>query len=472
MDGAVQRTSESLAVVRLSLRGKRRRASGWGVSGALEREHIIGLGAFGALIAASLVVAAPRADESGSAADNARTASAHLKQATLSQDNRTIDYRSLDSRIQTLMRGHSMVGMAVGVVENGRITFLSGYGETVAGSGERVTPDTVFRWASVSKGVAATMVAKLAEQGKVDLNAPVVNYSSTLHLPARAEYRATVGDMLSHRLGIYKNAYDNKLEEGQASGFLRATLSQLSLICPPGTCWSYQNVAYDSASEIVEKQSGKSYARAVRDALFGPIGMSSASVSRNGLVGAKSWARPHSAGRRPLEVVDAYYRVPAAGGVNSNIKDMSLWMIAQMGEMPDVLSPRLLETIHAPVVQTPSERGRMRKFAERVHDPYYGYGWRSYGYAGHRIVGHHGGVSGYRSLIMFDPDKKSGVVALWNSNTSQPWGLEFEVMDMIYKLPFRDWLELSSRGPRSPSPEDLAEQGSGASDLDARPRRG
>jgi beta-lactamase class C len=73
---------------------------------------------------------------------------------------------------------------------------------------------------------------------------------------------------------------------------------------------------------------------------------------------------------------------------------------------------------------------------------------------------------------MFDPDKKSGVVALWNSNTSQPWGLEFEVMDMIYKLPFRDWLELSSRGPRSPSPEDLAEQGSGASDLDARPRRG
>ena len=60
-----------------------------------------------------------------------------------------------------------MVGLAVGIVENGRITFLSGYGETLAGSGEKVTPDTVFRWASVSKGVAATMVAKLAEQGKM-----------------------------------------------------------------------------------------------------------------------------------------------------------------------------------------------------------------------------------------------------------------------------------------------------------------
>ena len=45
--------------------------------------------------------------------------------------------------------------------------------------------------------------------------------------------------------------------------------------------------------------------------------------------------------------------------------------------------------------------------------------------------------------ILFDPQKKSGVVALWNSDTWQPGGLEFEVMDMIYHLPFRDWMELN-----------------------------
>ena len=84
----------------------------------------------------------------------------------------------------------------------------------------------------------------------------------------------------------------------------------------------------------------------------------------------------------------------------------------------------------------------MRKFLERLGEADYGYGWRSYEYAGHHIVGHRGGVAGYRSLILFDPQKKSGVVALWNSNTNQPGGLEFEVMDSIYHLPFRDWLEL------------------------------
>ncbi|MEO6114551.1 MAG: serine hydrolase domain-containing protein, partial [Sphingomicrobium sp.] len=63
-----------------------------------------------------------------------------------------IDYAQLDARLKRMVAKPNMVGMAVGVVENGRITFLNGYGETIAGSGEKVTPQTVFRWASVSKG--------------------------------------------------------------------------------------------------------------------------------------------------------------------------------------------------------------------------------------------------------------------------------------------------------------------------------
>jgi beta-lactamase class C len=351
--------------------------------------------------------------------------------------------------------------MAVGVVENGRITFLQGYGETLAGSGERVTPETVFRWASVSKGVAATMVAKLAEQGKIDLNAPVVNYAPDLKLPAGNEYKASVGDLLSHRLGLYRNAYDNKLEEGQDPSLLRASLAQLNAICPPGTCWSYQNVAYDASSEMVSRITKLPYEQAVKRTLFDPIGMSSASMSMSGLEANRSWARPHSVGRRPLPLVDTYYKVPGAGGVNSNIKDMALWMLAQMGEMPDVVDGKVLGTIHAPYVKTPTERGRLRKFLERLGTAWYGYGWRSYDYAGHHIIGHRGGINGYRSLILIDPEKKSGVVALWNSNTSQPGGLEFEVMDMIYHLPFRDWLELNKGATHSIASADSEPENGG-----------
>jgi beta-lactamase class C len=420
----------------------------------LERQFKLGLGAL-ALAVGAIALANPFGDSHPSA--EAAQAAANARLATVEPASRSrIDYARLDARLQRMVEKPTMVGMAVGIVENGRITFLNGYGETIDGSGEKVTPETVFRWASVSKGVAATMVAKLEEQGKLSFEQPVASVAPSLHLPGRNELKATVGDVLSHRLGLYRNAFDNKLEEGQDVTFLRGTLATLNSICPPGTCWSYQNVAYDAASEMVGRVSGMRYQEAVERKLFAPLGMTSASLNIRGLVHAKSWARPHSVGRRTLEVNDNYYRVPAAGGVNSNIKDMTLWMLAQMGEMPQVLSPQLLETIHQPRVKTPGERARMRKFLERLGDAEYGYGWRSYDYAGHRVIGHRGGVNGYRSLILFDPQLKSGVVALWNSNTSQPGGLEFEVMDMLYDLEFRDWMELDKRGAPSAEPSEMA----------------
>ena len=413
----------------------------------LEKAQKLGLGAFVLLMGGTLLAMRPHPAANS---QNSKLTAAHLKLAAVSTEaRRDVDYRLLDARLKQLMTKPTMVGLAVGVVENGRITFLQGYGETLAGSGDLVTPETVFRWASCSKGVAATMVAKLAEQGKIDLNAPVVNYAPDLKLPAGNEYKASVGDLLSHRLGLYRNAYDNKLEEGQDPSFLRASLSQLNPTCAPGTCWSYQNVAYDASSEMVSRITHLPYEQAVKRLLFNPIGMSSGSVSLAGLEASRSWAKPHSVGKRPLPIVDTYYKVPAAGGINSNIKDMALWMEAQMGEMPDVVDGKVLDTIHAPYVVTPTERGRLRKFLERLGTAWYGYGWRSYDYAGHHIIGHRGGINGYRSLILFDPEKKSGVVALWNSNTSQPGGLEFEVIDMIYHLPFRDWLELAKSPTQS-----------------------
>ena len=96
--------------------------------------------------------------------------------------------------------------------------------------------------------------------------------------------------------------------------------------CAPATCWSYQNVAYDASSEMVSRVTGLPYEQAVRRYLFNPIGMTSGSVSMAGLQSNKSWAKPHTAGRRPEPIVDTYYKVPGAAGINSNIKDMALWM--------------------------------------------------------------------------------------------------------------------------------------------------
>jgi beta-lactamase class C len=422
---------------------------------------LLGLGLAGLAWAAAFMLTRP-AGESAEPKTN-RSFDLAVAEARASQPS-AVDYARLDARIQQLMQDPAMVGLAVAVVENGEIRFANGYGETVAGSGDPVTTDTVFRWASLSKGVAANMVALLADQNRLSLFEPVGRYAASLRLPAGGENRATVSDLLSHRLGLFAHAQDPKLEEGWDPDYLRGTLATLHNICPPGSCHAYQNVAYDAASEIVERVTGQSYGDAVRERLFAPLGMRSASVTRAGLMQAPSWARPHVGGRnsRPVEVTENYYRVPAAGGVNGSIGDLTLWMLAQMGEAHEILPESVLQAVQAPRANTPRETARRRKFRERTTASAYGLGWRIIDYSGRQVIGHHGGVRGYRSMIMFDPQLRSGIVALWNSSTSKPNGLEYEVMDAIYRLPFRDWLGIEDASRETqPEPERPENEGAG-----------
>ena len=363
-------------------------------------------------------------------------------------DRHRVDYARLDRRITALMQTPGMTGLGVAVVEGSRVTFVKGYGRTVpqvAGAvdaGEPVTSRTVFRWASLSKTVAATEMARLAADGKLSMAAPVTQFGTTLRLPAGKEQFATVEDVLSHRLGIVKNAFDDKLEDGMDPAVIRRSYAALPSVCSPGACFAYQNIAFDTVTEIVRTVTGQSYARVVQRDLFGPLGMTNASIGRAGLVGAASWAQP-SRGSRVLPVQEPYYRVPAAGGVNSSIGDLALWLKAQMGGSPRVLPQPLLNDIHRARIRVP--RGRQGTFDRAMTDGRYALGWRTHRLGGHLLVGHRGAVSGYRSLILFDPVEKVGIAMLWNSESPKPVGLPLELFDALYGMPAVDYLELGAR---------------------------
>ena len=354
-----------------------------------------------------------------------------------------VDYGRLEERIAQLMQQPDMVGLAVGTIEGGRVCFFKGYGETLANSGVSVTPDTVFRWASLSKSVASALVVGLAQTGKLSLDAPVATMGTTLTLPGGTK-SVSVADVLSHRVGLQRNAWDGRLEAGEDPRLLRASLGTLPGLCAPATCYAYQNIAFDTVTEIVERVTGKDYASAARARLFAPLGMANTTIGRAGLQRAASWAHPHHRSRVPALVGDAYYHIPAAGGVNSSIRDLLRWMDAQMGDTPGVLSPAALETMHRPRVLTPphGRRGPMDRALEHAA---YGLGWRTYTYAGHVLVGHRGSVDGYGSLILFDPEARSGIVMLWNSNYSRAASLQLEFFDLLYGLQPKDWLDLPTQ---------------------------
>lgn len=350
-----------------------------------------------------------------------------------------IDFSRVDARAQSLIQRSDMVGLGVAIVEDGQLAFVKTYGVTKAGSDEKVLPTTVFRWASVSKGVAATMAALLNQRRIFSLDDPVAKWSTSIRLPKGNEHVATLADAISHRLGIVKNAYDDRLEDGVDPAAIRSSFGPLFPMCPPGTCFAYQNVGYDLIHEAIEKATGKSYDENARSLLFGPLGMTSASTTRQGLIGAKSWAEPHN-GRRTLPVEEPYYRVPAAGGVNSSIIDLGIWMRAQMGGAPSVLNQQLLFTLHVPRVLTPRRGLAGYDLAQKQNS--YGLGFRQSDYDGHHLVGHRGAVAGYRSMILFDPAEKVGVAILWNSQSVKPTGMALEILDQYFRRPPRDWMQI------------------------------
>jgi len=355
-----------------------------------------------------------------------------------------IDYAALDRQLTDLSQRPEMAGLAVAVVEDGELSFVRTYGVADAATGAPVTPHTLFRWASVSKTAAGALAGALANDGTVDLGRPIAAWNTSLRLPGGAEARVTLDDLLAQRTGLTRHAYDEKLEEDKDPSLLRASLAAAPLQCDPGTCHSYQNVAFDAASEILGAAAGELFADAVEARFFCPLGMVSAGYGMARLTGARDWAKPHR-GAHVHPVKEAYWRVPAAAGVESDIVDFATWMQAMMGSRPDVLPAQALQLAHRPRVGT----GRLYGGALRqaTSEASYGLGWRSFTYGGRRLEGHSGAVEGYRATMIFDPATRTGVVALWNSDWGFPFRIPFAAIDSYHQREDAHWLDLGELPP-------------------------
>ena len=352
--------------------------------------------------------------------------------------------RQVERLAEQLVARKDTPGMAMAIVQDGKLVSLRAFGVTGAPGGQPVTSDTVFRLASLSKAFASTLTAQLVADDAMNWDSPIINQLPAFKLRDYTSARnVTVRDVLSHRVGLTHNTYDRDLENAEPYPLLAERLSNAPMACTPGECYAYQNVAFSLVGDLVFAATGDFYSHQVEKRLFHPLGMYSSTFGRDALEASKSWARPHTGGRgkwRARRPNENYYRVPPAAGVNSSIQDMGQWLVAQMGHRPDVLPPTLLQQIHSPQVSTPGETRGSSWRRERLRNAWYGLGWRVYDYSGHTLVFHGGAVQGYRGLIAFLPEEGVGMVVLWNSESSAPSGLLPSLMDRALGLPARNWL--------------------------------
>ena len=362
------------------------------------------------------------------------------------------DQKALAARIERLaeriLKEAKGSGMAIAIVQDDTVLLERGFGVTDTGSGEAVDADTVFRLASLSKGFAGTLAAMLVSEGAMRWDARIID-----HLPAfklrnlQSAQTLTVQDILSHRVGLPYNTFDRLLEQDEPYPLLVAKLGEIDPVCESGECYGYQNIAFSLIGDMVFASTGDFYTHQVEKRIFHPLGMYTATFGRDGLEESARWARPHirQGGRwTPVRPKETYYRIPPAAGVNASIRDLSLWLRAQLGNAPQILSPELLAAVHAPLVDTPGELRSSRWRRERLRDAHYALGWRIYDYSGTTLVYHAGAVQGYRAMLGLLPEYGFGMVVVWNSESTMPSGLLPTALDQYLKSPEQDWLQLDA----------------------------
>ena len=308
-------------------------------------------------------------------------------------------------------------GAALAIVSREEIIYLQTWGLREVGASELVGPESVFRIASMSKTFAGTSAAMLVDRDLQSWDAKLTDIFPNLRLGNRTTSRnITLKHLASQSTGLMPHSYSNMLDDGVIYDKIRQKFHEIPTVCAPGKCYGYQNVVFSLIADVVEESAGLSYERFLEEEIFKPLGMTTASVGLNAFESDSNATAPHRLIRGSwlsTTTNPAYYSVAPASGINASILDMAIWVRANLGAFPEVMSPNFLAAVHQPVIAT--SHGNYFNRWQNLDNAHYGIGWRIFDYNDLRVVHHGGGVRGFRSEMAFVPERNVGMVLLFNA---------------------------------------------------------
>jgi CubicO group peptidase (beta-lactamase class C family) len=313
-------------------------------------------------------------------------------------------------------------GAAVMVILGGEVVHARGYGLANLETGERITPDTVFRLGSVSKMFTAMAIATLADRGALGLDDPAGR-----HVAALARHRAiTIRHLLSHTSGLpdYYEEFDPTpwLARGEipSNADTVAFLGGMDpVLFTPGERYEYSNPGYEVLALVVEAVSGRSFREFMRKEIFAAIGMDHSSIHDHTRPGIE----PRALGYSPqgegftLDDDDPLNGITGSGSQFSTLLDFHAWNRAI--ESGALLSPAMQAQVFT--------RARLNGGQEID----YGFGWRLNAYRGHRRTMHSGSWIGFRSAFTRYPDLGLTIVILSNRSDHDPSDMSERVADLF-----------------------------------------
>jgi CubicO group peptidase (beta-lactamase class C family) len=330
---------------------------------------------------------------------------------------RVYDERELKARVNEILNRHPAIGLAVGVVRDGRLAFFHGHGLADIVAHAPITEDTVFRIASITKTFTAIAVMQLWERGLLDLDAPANEYLHAYQLvPAKASLRpATVRHLLTHTAGIPQVLHPSdwlRPERGEVfTARQLPTLAEyyrggLRVVIEPGTRFAYTDHGFATLGQIVEDVSGMPLSSYLHEHIFEPLGMAETDLLRSEQITSRRATGYRFGSHGARVVTDSEFVTMGASSISSTPRDMARYLAALLGgganDCGRVLKPETLASMFAPHFQTDPRVVGM------------GLGFFRAEVSGHPAVWHEGMLPGFNSQIWLAPDDGVAVMAFTN----------------------------------------------------------
>ena len=299
---------------------------------------------------------------------------------------------------------HLVPGAAIGVFRAGTATAAC-YGAADITTGEPVTPGTHFSAGSLTKSMVATVIARLAEAGRLSLDDPVAAHVPELRASGWAG-RATLRDLLANRSGLPLRAgleFGFADRKDQDDGALSRLVADAAAGGPAGDFWSYTNVGWCVLGRVIETAADAAWEDALQRHLFDGAGMGETAFVTGGA--PKSRASGHEItadGPVPVEPLTARAYGPAGTSAITTVTDLLRFAAVHLQDP----SLACLRAVHAEV-------------------PIYGWldswclGWAWFDWEGGPVWGWDGLVNGERSVLRIVPEQQTAAVLMTNSSTGR-----------------------------------------------------
>jgi CubicO group peptidase (beta-lactamase class C family) len=358
-----------------------------------------------------------------------------------------IDAKAVDALVEEALKAFQVPGAAVAIVKDDRVVYLKGHGVRELGGDQKVTPDTLFAIASVTKSFTAASVAVQVDDGKMAWDDPVRKHLDYFRLAdPLANEQATLRDLLCHRTDLASHALLWADSPWGREELIRR-IGRVKLSQPFRTTWQYGNFMYMAAGQALGAAAKSSWEEVVQKRLFDPLGMTGATFSPKVAEKAANHASPHRKDKAGV-VKNIPWRntdvIGPAGSIIAHVRDMAQWVRFQLGDGTfdgkRLLSAAQLREPHTPQIVMSGQAESIESFFPDPNFFTYGLGWFINDYRTHVVVWHGGNIDGFTAWVGLVPKAKLGIVILSNQDqTPMPYALQHNLLDHLLGLPKKDW---------------------------------